>query len=90
MLQRPDFAWDWERLSANPHLPWSAAWIAPQAASWNWATLSSQKQLPWNAELFGAFAEHWFVPLLSEHQHFGVATLSQPEVQGLLGAMAAA
>jgi len=30
------------------------------------------------------------VPLLSEHQHFGVATLSQPEVQGLLGAMPAA
>jgi hypothetical protein len=28
------------------------------------------------------------VPLLAEHQHFGVATLSASEVQALLGAMA--
>jgi hypothetical protein len=51
---------------------------------WNWATLSGLRALPWDAEFFSTFAQRWFTPLVAEHQHFGVGTVSADQLRMLL------
>jgi hypothetical protein len=76
--------WDWERLSANPQLPWSRQLLQNYAPHWNWATLSALRQLPWDIEFFSAFAQRWFIPLVVEHQHFDVHAMSADQISMLL------
>ena len=76
--------WDWERLSANPSLPWSAELIAPYAERWNWATLSAQRSLPWGTGFYRQFGAHWFAPLVAAQQGLNIHHLGADEITTLL------
>ena len=52
-------AWDWEALSENPALPWSAALIDAHADQWDWERLSTAPGLPWDTGLLAAHAQRW-------------------------------
>ena len=76
--------WDWERLSANPHIPWSEDLLAPYADRANWATLSAQATLPWSTAFYLRFDAHWFPSLVAQHQGLNIHHLSSDDIATLL------
>ena len=56
LLRRYPQHWDWQALSANHTLPWSAALLARLTDHWDWSVLSANPSLPWTPELIQRFA----------------------------------
>ena len=84
LLARHADHWDWERLSANTHIPWTEDLLAPYADRLNWATLSGQSGLPWSTTLYLRFDAHWFASLVAQHQGLNIHHLSNDDIATLL------
>ena len=50
---------DWNALSHNTFLPWSAELIRKYIDKWNWVNLSKNRSLPWSFELVKEFENSW-------------------------------
>ena len=84
MLERHAADWDWERLSANPHIAWSQALLATYADRLNWATLSAQTQLPWSMAFYLPLDTHWYPSLVAQHQGLNIHHLNSADITTLL------
>lgn len=60
----PDF-WDWDALSRNENLSWSASLLDEYARKWDWAALSANEAIPFNGDLIERHQRKWDWELLS-------------------------
>lgn len=57
LLARYPYEWEWQCLSHNPSLAWSAELIARFADRWDWWALSRNPAIRWDAALLDRFAD---------------------------------
>ena len=63
----PDF-WDWDALSRNENLSWSASLLDEYARKWDWAALSANEAIPFNGDLIERHQRKWNWELLSVNE----------------------
>lgn len=63
----PDF-WDWDALSRNENLSWSASLLDEYAWKWDWAALSANEAIPFNGDLIERHQRKWDWELLSVNE----------------------
>ena len=68
VLERYEYAWDWEKLSENEDLPWSQDLIASFEGQWDWRKLSANGALPWSEDLIACYEDRWDWGSLSKNR----------------------
>jgi len=63
----PDF-WDWDALSRNENLSWSASLLHEYAHKWDWAALSANEAIPFAGDLIERHQRRWDWELLSVNE----------------------
>jgi hypothetical protein len=63
----PDF-WDWDALSRNENLSWSASLLHEHAHKWDWAALSANEAIPFSGDLIERHHRRWDWELLSVNE----------------------
>lgn len=63
----PDF-WDWDALSRNENLSWSASLLDEYARKWDWAALSANEAIPFDGDLIERHQRKWDWELLSVNE----------------------